>query len=87
MLQLAPKYDVTDFLDDHPDGADLIIEYGGKDVTKMMRDEVSHFHMEVAYEVLEEYLIGFVATEAVLDAAAQSNARIASFRYAPVIKV
>lgn len=66
-------YDVTDFLDDHPGGADLILEHGGKDVAEMMRDEVSHFHTEAAYEILDEHLIGFVATEAVLDTATQSQ--------------
>ncbi len=29
-------YDVTSFLDDHPGGGDLILDYGGKDVTKIM---------------------------------------------------
>jgi 4-hydroxysphinganine ceramide fatty acyl 2-hydroxylase len=66
-------YDVTDFLDDHPGGADLILEHGGKDVAEMMGDEVSHFHTEAAYEILDEHLIGFVATEVVLDTATQSQ--------------
>jgi len=66
-------YDVTDFLDDHPGGADLILEHGGKDVTEMMQDEVSHFHTEAAYEILDEHLIGFVATETVLDTCTQSQ--------------
>lgn len=26
-------YDVTDFLDDHPGGPDIILKYGGKDAT------------------------------------------------------
>jgi L-lactate dehydrogenase (cytochrome) len=26
-------YDVTDFLDDHPGGAAIILKYGGKDAT------------------------------------------------------
>lgn len=66
-------YDVTDFLDDHPGGADLILEHGGEDVAEIMRDEVSHFHTEAAYEILDEHLIGFVATDAVLDTATQSQ--------------
>jgi len=66
-------YDVTDFLDDHPGGEDLILEHGGKDVTEMMRDEASHFHTESAYEILDELLIGFVATEAVSDTVTQSQ--------------
>lgn len=66
-------YDVTDFLDDHPGGADLILEHAGKDVAEMMQDEVSHFHTEAAYEILEEHLVGFVATEKVLDTATKSK--------------
>ena len=29
-------YDITPFLDDHPGGADLVLEYGGKDVKEIM---------------------------------------------------
>ena len=42
-------YDITPFLDDHPGGADLVLEYGGKDVTDIMEDEVSHTHSESAW--------------------------------------
>lgn len=66
-------YDVTDFLEDHPGGADLVLEYGGQDVAEIMKDEVSHFHTEVAYDILEDSLVGFVATEPVLNAAAKSQ--------------
>ena len=66
-------YDITSFLDDHPGGGDLILEYGGKDVTDIMGDEISHFHSEAAYEILDEHLIGFVATEKVMDAVTKSN--------------
>lgn len=57
-------YDVTDFLDDHPGGADLILEYAGKDVKTIMEDEVSHFHSPAAYEVLDDSLVGFLAVAA-----------------------
>ena len=66
-------YDITSFLDDHPGGGDLILEYGGKDVTDIMVDEISHFHSEAAYEILDEHLIGFVANEKVMDAVTKSN--------------
>jgi 4-hydroxysphinganine ceramide fatty acyl 2-hydroxylase len=66
-------YDITDFLEDHPGGADLILEFGGQDVTEILKDEVTHAHTETAYEILEEHLIGFVATEPVLDATAKSD--------------
>ena len=66
-------YDVTSFLDDHPGGADLVLEYGGKDVKEIMVDEISHTHSEAAYEILDDHLIGFVATEKIVDAATKSG--------------
>ncbi|KAJ5945245.1 hypothetical protein N7516_005413 [Penicillium verrucosum] len=54
-------YDVTDFLDAHPGGGDLILEYAGKDVTDILKDEISHEHTDAAYEILDEYHIGFVS--------------------------
>lgn len=66
-------YDVTKFLDDHPGGADFILDYAGKDVTEIMQDEVSHTHSEAAYEILDDSLVGFVATEAVLKTATKSK--------------
>ena len=66
-------YDITPFIEDHPGGGDLILEWGGKDVTDIMSDEVSHFHSESAYEVLQDHLIGFVATEPVMNAAKESD--------------
>ncbi len=66
-------YDITPFLDDHPGGGSLILEYGGKDVTKIMKDEISHGHSEAAYEILEEHLVGFVATDLVMKSAVESQ--------------
>ena len=62
-------YDITSFLPDHPGGGDLILEYGGKDVSEIMQDELSHAHSEEAYDILNEHLIGFVANEATIKAA------------------
>jgi 4-hydroxysphinganine ceramide fatty acyl 2-hydroxylase len=59
-------YDVTSFLPDHPGGGHLIVEYGGKDVSAILKDELSHSHSEAAYEILDESLVGFVATDSVL---------------------
>ena len=56
-------YDVTDFLDAHPGGPDLILDYAGKDIGAILKDEDSHTHTETAYEVLEDSLVGFVALE------------------------
>lgn len=69
----AKVYDVTSFLSDHPGGGDLILEYGGKDVSEIMVDELSHTHSENAYEILKECLIGFVANEATIKAAVEHD--------------
>ncbi|KAF7512628.1 hypothetical protein GJ744_000889 [Endocarpon pusillum] len=66
-------YDVTSFLPDHPGGGDLIIEYGGKDVTQILKDELSHSHSEAAYEILDDSLVGFVATEPVMKTVIESS--------------
>jgi 4-hydroxysphinganine ceramide fatty acyl 2-hydroxylase len=66
-------FDVTEFLDSHPGGGELILEYGGKDITDILKDEDSHTHSEAAYEVLDDSLIGFVATNGVIDTATKSK--------------
>ena len=67
-------YNVTSFLDEHPGGGELIVGYGGKDVTDIMRDEISHSHSESAYEILDEhYLVGFVATEPIIKTFMESD--------------
>jgi 4-hydroxysphinganine ceramide fatty acyl 2-hydroxylase len=56
-------YDVSDFVEAHPGGGDLIMEWNGKDVTEIMSDAVSHEHSENAYELLEsDYLVALLAT-------------------------
>ncbi|KAJ5204835.1 uncharacterized protein N7498_005714 [Penicillium cinerascens] len=57
-------YDVTDFVEDHPGGGDLILDYAGKDVTEIMVDEISHEHTEAAYEILLDYHVGFLSSDA-----------------------
>jgi 4-hydroxysphinganine ceramide fatty acyl 2-hydroxylase len=66
-------YDVTDFLDDHPGGGDLIMEYAGKDVEEILKDGDSHPHSEAAYEVLDESLVGFVVPEKAVGATEATN--------------
>ncbi|KAI9809144.1 MAG: hypothetical protein M1825_002434 [Sarcosagium campestre] len=73
-VTVGPRvYDITPFLDDHPGGGDLILEYGGKDVGEIMADEISHSHSEAANDILDEHLIGFVATKEVLDDATSAD--------------
>lgn len=54
-------YDLTPFLDGHPGGRELILEYAGQDVKKILRNPISHEHSATAYEVLKENLVGFLA--------------------------
>lgn len=57
-------YDVTAFVADHPGGDDLILNNAGTDVERIMKDNDSHDHSESAYEMLGEYVIGRLGTEA-----------------------
>ena len=66
-------YDVTEFLEGHPGGPELILEYAGQDVEAILKDEISHSHSDSAYEILEENLIGFMATETILNGATKSS--------------
>ncbi|GAB7353985.1 hypothetical protein MBLNU459_g4580t1 [Dothideomycetes sp. NU459] len=66
-------YDITPFVQDHPGGGDLILEYGGKDVKEIMDDEASHTHSEAAWEILDDHLVGFVANEAVMKTVVESD--------------
>lgn len=38
--------------------------YAAKDISAILADEISHIHSESAYEILEDYLIGFLPTDA-----------------------
>ncbi|KAI9681087.1 MAG: fatty acid alpha-hydroxylase [Caeruleum heppii] len=69
----AKVYDVAPFLDDHPGGGELILEYAGRDMQAIMGDEISHTHSEAAYEVLDDHLVGFLATDQMLDVAVKSQ--------------
>jgi hypothetical protein len=55
-------YNVTDFLEGHPGGEDLILMHGGKDVTEIMQDPLEHEHSEFAFDMLKDYFIGRVDT-------------------------
>ena len=48
-------YDITNFLDEHPGGEEILIENAGSDITEHF-EEVGH--SSDAREMLEEYYIG-----------------------------
>ncbi|XP_055380081.1 cytochrome b5 [Condylostylus longicornis] len=51
-------YDLTEFLDKHPGGSDLILECAGKDATSAFRDSG---HSMDANQMLKTYKIGELA--------------------------
>ncbi|RMD40359.1 hypothetical protein DV735_g4786, partial [Chaetothyriales sp. CBS 134920] len=71
-------FDVTDFLEDHPGGSELVLEFAGKDVKKIMADPEAHTHTDSAYEILDECLVGFVDSEASTKAAPTAGAATAT---------
>ncbi|KAI3626686.1 4-hydroxysphinganine ceramide fatty acyl 2-hydroxylase [Malassezia furfur] len=66
-------YNVTDFLEDHPGGDDLILEHAGKDVTELMADPLSHDHSRSAYAMLEDFHIGVVLDAKTAEVAKEDN--------------
>ncbi|OTB03513.1 hypothetical protein M426DRAFT_321668 [Hypoxylon sp. CI-4A] len=59
----ANVYDVTDFVESHPGGPELVLDYAGKDVTDILKDTDSHKHSDSAYEILEESHVAFLVTD------------------------
>lgn len=55
-------YDVTGFLNDHPGGDDLILQYAGKDIEEAMKDKLEHEHSDSAYDMLDGLFIGRLGT-------------------------
>ncbi|KNC80576.1 hypothetical protein SARC_07060 [Sphaeroforma arctica JP610] len=51
-------YDVTEFLEAHPGGPDIVLMSGGKDITKIMKDPHEHEHSDFAVSMLEDYKVG-----------------------------
>jgi cytochrome b involved in lipid metabolism len=47
-------YDITDFLDEHPGGRNVLIKKNGRDIEKAMQD---NNHSDDAYAILEKYCI------------------------------
>ncbi|KAJ3155169.1 fatty acid alpha-hydroxylase [Geranomyces variabilis] len=54
-------YDVSQFMFDHPGGEELLLQYGGQDVTAVMQDELEHLHSDSAYDMLDEYCVGVLS--------------------------
>jgi len=51
-------YDVTNFLNQHPGGSNLILSHAGKDVKNILDDSNIHQHTDSAYKLLQDFRIG-----------------------------
>jgi 4-hydroxysphinganine ceramide fatty acyl 2-hydroxylase len=56
-------FDVTSFAADHPGGVELVLTFGGEDITRVMSDPDTHIHSETAYAMLEEHCVGWLEDE------------------------
>ncbi|KAJ2744107.1 fatty acid alpha-hydroxylase [Coemansia sp. BCRC 34301] len=56
-------FDLTTFHTDHPGGSDILMQFGGQDITEAMRDGDTHIHAIQAYRVLKDFYIGEVMAE------------------------
>ncbi|KAI8840874.1 hypothetical protein BC829DRAFT_426046 [Chytridium lagenaria] len=69
------------FVNDHPGGADLVLQFGGQDATAIMKDHSSHEHSDAAYSMLDDFYIGqleVTKSVAKVDSALALNASITS---------
>ncbi|GJJ77871.1 4-hydroxysphinganine ceramide fatty acyl 2-hydroxylase [Entomortierella parvispora] len=55
-------FDMTSFVQDHPGGEEYILDNAGKDITQLMKDELSHTHSEGAYEMMDDFRVGTLDT-------------------------
>lgn len=58
IIHRGKVYDVSEFLERHPGGKDVLLAYTGQDVTTLMTQEDIHKHTTFAYGWLRKYLIG-----------------------------
>lgn len=56
-------YNVTDFIDEHPGGAQLVVANLGKDITSLMSNAKVHRHSPSAFSMLDGYKIGVLKAE------------------------
>ena len=53
-------YDLTDFVDAHP-GGEVLLDFHGQEITEILADERHHAHSDAAYEMMEDYCIGYLS--------------------------
>ncbi|KAG2381682.1 hypothetical protein C9374_006066 [Naegleria lovaniensis] len=57
-------YDISEFCETHPGGTDILLDYLGSDITKVLQDASLHKHSSSAYSMLKRYRIGKLNDEA-----------------------
>lgn len=58
VIHRAKVYDISEFLERHPGGKDILLSFAGQDVTTLMTQDDPHKHTTFAYGLLRKYLIG-----------------------------
>ncbi|KAI7826672.1 hypothetical protein BX661DRAFT_183241 [Kickxella alabastrina] len=56
-------FDLTMFHTDHPGGSEILMQFGGQDITDVMRESDIHVHAIEAYRVLKDFYIGEVTAD------------------------
>ena len=51
-------YDVTEFVEGHPGGEDVLLDYAGTDITDVFHSMLPHDHSDAAVNMLADYKIG-----------------------------
>lgn len=64
IIRQGKVYNVSGFVNDHPGGDDLILQFAGRDIGDVMADKTEHEHSQSAYDMLGEYLVGKIGAEA-----------------------
>ncbi|KAL1301916.1 hypothetical protein AAFC00_006093 [Neodothiora populina] len=63
-------YNITDFLEDHPGGKDILLEVGGKDATEEFEEAA---HSDEARTILKQYLVAKLKDDRVSPKASKST--------------
>jgi len=66
-------HDVSEFLQEHPGGKDIIMDHLGKDASEVFTSEKVHVHGNIAFKMLAKYRIGIVSKAKLVDRTADED--------------
>lgn len=55
VTRAGKEYNITDFVDRHPGGREVLERHNGQDIEQVMQSSFSHTHSQAAYTILEKY--------------------------------